>query len=335
MDFLNSSFRIGSIAGINVRVHILFVIFVGFRLISAGEHWERTLAFLTLLFGIVLCHEFGHCFGARAVGGDARDILLWPLGGLAMVQHPKTPWAQFVTVAAGPLVNVVFCIASLLVLWSVRAVGGLDFGFMGGVALAHGAPIWAWYLAIFYDVNYFLLIFNLLPVYPMDGGRLLETFLWLFVGLHRAIHIACTVGLMGAVGLGLWGLSSGGGGMLTFIAIFGGFACWQQLQMLKYGHVVDERIRRYDPPRRSAAKGSWWSRLLGRRPTVGPTENPNPGGWQAKVEREREGTAEVDRILQKVHEKGIGALSYIERQTLERATRERRGDERVDADQRR
>ncbi len=320
MDFLNSSFRVGRIAGIEIRIHILFVFFVLFRLINTHGNWEYTLFWTALLFGIVLCHEFGHCFGARSVGGDAREILMWPLGGLAMVYHPKTPWAQFVTVAAGPLVNVIFCVVSLLLLWAVRAVYDIDFGFGGGIVVASRAPVWAWYLAIFYDVNYFILLFNLLPIYPMDGGRLLETLLWPFLGLHKAVQIACTLGLIGAVGLGIWGLRQGG--ILLFIALWGGFTCWQQLQMLKYGMVVDERIKSYDHLGRFNTKRSWWSRMFGggRR---APDENPNPGGWDAKLEREHKQENEVDRILRKVHEKGINSLSYVERQTLERATRAR------------
>lgn len=108
MDFLNGSFPLFRFAGISVRIHILFILFIGMRLLDGRGNFESELIFLTMLFGVVLLHEFGHCFGARAVGGDAENILLWPLGGLAYANAPMTPWAQFVTVACGPLVNVVF-----------------------------------------------------------------------------------------------------------------------------------------------------------------------------------------------------------------------------------
>ena len=112
MDFLNASFKVGRLFDINVRVHILFVIWIAFRLISGGGNWTEHAMFLGMLFGIVLLHEFGHCFGARSVGGDAENILMWPLGGLAYAHAPMTPWAQFVTVASGPAVNAGFCLLS-------------------------------------------------------------------------------------------------------------------------------------------------------------------------------------------------------------------------------
>jgi Zn-dependent protease len=107
--------------GIPVRVHILFfVVTLGlfFRVVLMKEHpvwWFDVLAFtVLLLFGIILLHEFGHCFGARAVGGEAKDILIWPLGGLASNDIPHNPRALFVTVAAGPAVNVLICFVCMV-----------------------------------------------------------------------------------------------------------------------------------------------------------------------------------------------------------------------------
>jgi Zn-dependent protease len=335
MDFLNGSFKVGRLFGITIRVHILFVIWIAFRLFSGDGDWVFEAAFLAMLFGIVLIHEFGHCFGARSVGGDAENILMWPLGGLAFAHAPMTPWAQFVTVASGPLVNVIFCLGSGLVLivvagtiqvLSLNPFASVNFG-----AFPPGTPSWTWYLSLFYAVNYFLLALNLLPIYPLDGGQLFQCLLWPFVGLQRAMTIACQVGLVGCIAFGLWGLSGGGGGMLIFIAIFGGFTCWQRLKMLKYGMVVDERIKRapyreYNPRR----GGGFFARIFKwkRRPKAArPSANPNPGGWQRKVREEGRRDVEVDRILKKVHEQGIQSLTYVERQTLERATRERQQHE--------
>ena len=333
MDFLNASFKVGRLFGIDVRVHILFLIFIGWRLWGSPD-WTTTLIFLGLLFGIVLIHEFGHCFGARAVGGDAQNILMWPLGGLAYAHAPMTPWAQFVTVACGPLVNLVFCVVSGIYVFAqtheaalifLNPFGGLFVPPAGRMSLL--AAVW-----VFYQVNLLLLAFNILPIYPMDGGQLFQCLLWPFMGLQRAMTVACQVGLLGCIGLGIWGLSEGGGGMLLFIALFGGFTCWQRLKMLKYGMIVDERVK-YAPYRQhgSGRRGGWLARLfkLKRRPRpTRPDSNPNPGGWKAKVDEEAERDAELDRILKKVHDQGLHSLNYIERQTLERATRERQQRER-------
>lgn len=339
MNFLGGSFRVGEIFGITVRVHILWVLWVAFRLLGAGGAWQGEALFLAMLFGIVLLHEFGHCLGARSVGGDARDILMWPLGGLAYAAAPMRPWPQFVTVAAGPLVNVILCALSAAVLFlaAPREVV-LAPSYFRLVGVYVDAPAWVGVLAVFCNVNYFLLLFNLLPMYPLDGGQIFQAVIWPFVGLARATQVACYVGLSGAMLLGFLGLR-GGAGILLFIAIFAGLTCYQRLQMLRYGMVVEDE--RFTPtyPRRAGRRAGFWSRLFGgqgqrpppwaadeaREPVV---ENPNPGGWEAKLAERARLEAEVDRILKKVREQGIHSLSYVERQTLEQATRERQQRER-------
>ncbi len=322
MDFLNGSFRIGRIAGIEIRIHVLFVLWAVWRMFDSAD-WRAEAWFMGMLFGIVLLHELGHCFGARSVGGDASNIMLWPLGGLAFAHAPMTPWAQFVTVAAGPLVNVVFCLISgLLLVVSAGTLAVLSLNPLHPVVWMHVPPGGVLeYVAIFYWVNYWLLLFNLLPIYPLDGGQLFQCAIWPFVGLRRAVQIACQVGLAGCALLGLLALQSGGG-ILFFIAIFGGFTCWQRLQQVRYGMVVDERVQFVRP--RSSGPG-FWQRLRARwsgagRPKV-TMRNPNPGAWERKIDEMEQLEREVDRILRKVHERGIHSLSYVERQTLERATR--------------
>lgn len=339
------SFRIGTLFGINIRVHILLILFVAFRLFSSSDPKE-TLVFVSMLFVIILIHELGHCFGARSVGGDAREIMMWPLGGLAFAHAPMTPWAQFVTVACGPLVNVVFCIVAGAVMVTSVMVSGIKppasphlWGVISSVLWINplGGPSWGlfdpatgqiaswyWWVMMFYTVNLWLLAFNMLPIYPFDGGQLFFTAIWPFVGIHQATDIACKVGLGGAVILAFLGLSGRGGSLLFFIAIFGGMACWQRLQALKYGMVFDERIGTYDhvarskPPRR---RRSWF----GGKPAP-PKQNPNPGAWTEKLSEHERLEQEVDEILKKVSERGLHSLTYAERSKLERASRERRGD---------
>lgn len=340
MNFLNGSFRVGRLFGINIHVHVLFLVWAGFLLFSAGEAWKDQAGFLTILFGIVLLHEFGHCFGARAVGGEAENIMMWPLGGLAFAQAPMRPWPQFVTIAAGPLVNVVLCaLTAGLILYATG--GGLLPGLnpldLGVIPIGDGPtalPEWLPYAFTFYHVNLFLLAFNLLPVYPLDGGQLLHTILWPFLGLQRATLVACYLGLGGAVALGTWGLLGNEGmpGILVFIAIFGGFTCWQRLQMLRYGMIYeDTHIRPYGDTGRYARR-TLWNRIFGaglRRgqrfkvhpsPSRPPEPEPEPEDERAEQQRLE---SEVDRILKKVSERGLESLSYIERQTLEYATRRR------------
>ncbi len=330
MNFLDGAIPIGRVVGITIRIHVLFILFVAFRLFDAARTGDvRTeLLFIALLFGLVLLHEIGHCLGARAVGGHAEDILMWPLGGLAYAAAPMRPWPQFVTVAAGPAVNLLLCVLS----------AGLILGVTHGnlwpplnpltgkwtVSGPHVPPEWLTYAMVFYHVNLWLLAFNLLPIFPLDGGQLFQALLWPFIGLRRAAVLACQVGLVGAALFAYLALR-GEGSMLLFIAIFGGLTCWQRLQAARQGMLYE------DPAyTRSSADGRpFWQRLLGsgrrRRPERMPTGqiNPNPGGWEARQAERAAEEAELDRILKKVSEHGIHSLSYIERQTLERITRER------------
>src|SRR5262245_35417092 len=115
-DPLTWAFPIGRAFGITIRVHILFIFVtlgligrVGYKEFIPGT-WIDAVRLTVLLFVTVLLHEFGHCFGARRVDGDAQEILMWPLGGLAYVDVPRTAWANFVTVAAGPGVNLLICL---------------------------------------------------------------------------------------------------------------------------------------------------------------------------------------------------------------------------------
>ena len=336
MDFLNGSFRIGRLFGIDIRIHILFVFFIVWRLVGAGGNALAAALFLGVLFGIVLLHEFGHCFGARSVGGSAYNILMWPLGGLAYASAPMRPWPQFVTVACGPLVNLVFCVVSGTIVFALTH--NPEYIFLNpfdGIILPRTLD-WLACTWVFYQVNLLLLAFNLLPIYPLDGGQLFQAIIWPYVGLQRATQIACYVGITGCILLGIWGMQ-GGGSMLFFIAIFGGFTCYQRLKMAQYGMIIeDDRFVRYDnSPRREG----FWSRLFKRRggknprtpieyPTSRTSPNPNPGGWEAKRTEQERLEADLDRILKKVSEHGIQSLSYVERQMLEQATRQRQSEER-------
>src|SRR5687768_5564215 len=104
---------LGTFFGIHVRIHATLLWFMGLTILfgmSRGQPWESRVISVGALFGIVLLHEFGHCFACRWVGGEANDILMWPLGGLAFAQPPRRPWPTFVTVAGGPAVNVIICV---------------------------------------------------------------------------------------------------------------------------------------------------------------------------------------------------------------------------------
>ena len=143
-------------------------------------------------FGLVLLHEFGHVLACRRVGGFADRVVLWPLGGLAFVAPPARPGASFLTTAAGPLVNVV--LAPVLLAAAFYTTPADPFEWPSDLArLLHAL---AWF-------NVVILVFNLLPIYPLDGGRLLQALLWPWLGRPVATAVAAGVGLVAAVGLGV------------------------------------------------------------------------------------------------------------------------------------
>src|SRR3954470_10310522 len=116
MWLLTGSVPLFTAFGIRVRAHASMVLLIGITMLLSGGGgmggvWN-SMTFCTVLFGIILLHEFGHCFAARSVGGEANDILMWPLGGLAFADAPKRAWPQFWTAAGGPLVNVLLCIVT-------------------------------------------------------------------------------------------------------------------------------------------------------------------------------------------------------------------------------
>jgi stage IV sporulation protein FB len=208
------SLKFGSVAGTAVRIHITFLLFLvwifGVNYAAGGQQaaWSGLL-FMVLLFGCVLLHEFGHIFTARAFGVSTPDVILLPIGGVARLERiPEEPWEEFLIAIAGPAVNVV--IAVLLVL-----IGGahLDLGQLTTLNISGGGLIDR--LAA---VNLFLAVFNLIPAFPMDGGRVLRALLATRLGYVHATEIAATIGQGVAFLLGFLGLF--GNALLIFIAIF-------------------------------------------------------------------------------------------------------------------
>ena len=207
------SIRLARIAGIDVKIHLTFLIFLVW--IGAGYYAEggraaagAGLAFTLLLFLCVLLHEFGHAMAARRYGIATQDITLLPIGGVARIARmPRNPTQELVIAAAGPLVNLV--IAAALFLFR----GGADLS--GILSVQSSGPD---LVSKLLTVNLWLVLFNLIPAFPMDGGRILRAFLALRLPYARATSIAASVGQAAAFGFGFLGLLYNP--MLLFIALF-------------------------------------------------------------------------------------------------------------------
>lgn len=186
------AFHLFSIVEIDVYLHwtwlIVAAIEIGYmRPENISLDWGLLL-YLSL-FLIVLLHEFGHALACRQVGGTADEIMLWPLGGLAYVRPPQRPGATLWSIAAGPLVNI-FLLPPLTAAFVTAR-------YLGWAHTRHEAYTF-FFVILFMDV--FLLAFNLLPVYPLDGGQILRSLLWFFLGRGRSLVAATVIGFAGAAG---------------------------------------------------------------------------------------------------------------------------------------
>jgi len=208
------SLNIGKVAGTVVRIHLTFLLFLAWIFAAsyanggAATAWN-SLLFMLLLFLCVLLHEFGHIFTARAFGVTTPYVTLLPIGGVAQLERiPEEPGQEFLIAIAGPLVNV--AITLLLVF-----VAGANLQPSAAAAVDNTQIAIVDRLAI---VNLFLAIFNLIPAFPMDGGRVLRAALASRMGYVRATEIAAAIGQFVAFALGFFGLMYNP--ILIFIAIF-------------------------------------------------------------------------------------------------------------------
>jgi Zn-dependent protease len=342
-DPFSWSLPLGRLFGITIRVHILFLVFalvMWLRMtgkdLPAGSGMAM-LVLLTLTFVAVLLHELGHCYAARLVDGDAREVLLWPLGGLAFCEVPNTPRANFVTAAGGPAVNLLLCAGSGAALaaggfwpnfsplfdqvWVTRLVSwqdGLVYGsqFSG---LSHRLEAWQVLAAQFFWVNWFLFLLNTLLIgFPLDGGRMFQALLWPRLGYRQSMLYAITAGFVVMIIVGIFSLWQNEV-LILCLALFIYTACKHQWIVLETGG--EDSLFGYDfsqgytslekdqpaPPRRRRPNvfQRWWQRRAARK-------------LQREQERQQAEEQRMDELLDKIQREGKGALTDEEHRFLKR-----------------
>ena len=211
------SFRIFRINGIDVYLNWTWFLVAIYEIEARKGRYSSVLWNVieyVALFAIVLTHEFGHALACRSVGGTADTIMLWPLGGVAYVNPPQRPGATLWSIAAGPLVNVALALP-LTVAWKAAQASNLQDSMPNVYHLIVAVLI----------TDIVLLVFNILPIYPLDGGQILRSLLWFPLGRARSLLVASFLGFFGVAGLialalvtrSIW---------TGLIAAYAGMNCW-------------------------------------------------------------------------------------------------------------
>jgi stage IV sporulation protein FB len=347
------SLPMGRVFGITIRIHWLFpfvalglILHVAFYKSPEGVGlpegaWIDTSIFMLILFVTTILHEFGHCFAARMTGGDAQEVLLWPLGGLAFVELPARPRAHLLTAAAGPAVDILIVIVAglLLLICDTQAIqpiwkpwpDAFPYRDANGVVsvTTWAGEVWprspysltVWLLRICW-VNYFLGLLNLVLVgFPLDGGRILQAALWPSLGYRQSMLVAVFAGFGVVFVVGLFSIIQASV-LALGLALFIYVACQRQWIVLEtggedgalgydfsQGYTSLER----DPVQAAPMKPrvSWWRRWLQRRTAK---------RLQREIERRESDDRRLDELLDKVHRHGQGALDDEEKRFMKRVS---------------
>lgn len=323
---LSGSVPLFTVFGVRVRAHASLLIFIAATVLIdwwQGCSIQVSATTMAMLCGVVSLHELGHCFMARWVGGNADEALLWPLGGLAITSPPHRPWPTFLTAAAGPLTNVLICLVCAGGLW-LSTPGNHHWGTLDpfpplpdqftGLGLASAAFYFWW----FYYISYVLLLFNLLPIYPLDGGQMLQTAMWPDMGYHHSMMLSTSIGIAGSILMFIVGLIIAP--TISLLALWLLLGCMQQRMILRQAEDDHQWEHEHD-------HGMDYSASL-----FPPAETPRRRHVNLAALRRARKIARleaaqrqcIDSILAKVSATGIASLSWRERRALHKATEQQR-----------
>jgi len=287
--------------------------------------WKLGLVFGALLIVALLVHEFGHIVGVRLTGGSGNEILVWPLGGLATIQPADTFASRFLTAAAGPLVNLAVCAVTFWPVWTSGLLREALHPLLLPSVRLEGTVLRDLFVLLFH-ANWVLFLVNLIPVFPLDGGRMLQACLRTRVGAESALELSIRVGYFAAFAAMIAGLMVSSPWLVFLGAILFIFNMLEGMQVrpadgyddsfmgydFSQGYTSLERSREAPRVHRPGFFERWRARRRAEKLRRA----------QLRDEQEQQ---QLDALLAKVHASGIESLSDAERRKLHRASTRLRG----------
>ncbi len=313
-----------------IRLSFWFLLYAVFQMIRTFSRGLYALFFLDiiLLLGVLFWHEFGHRVVSRMFGGDHREWVLWPLGGMVPPYVSPRPKSMFWGNLAGNLFTLPIGLLALATIW-VLSRGNFWFGWSGDplmpIAVAYGntpasvSPFVMHCMERIFVYSLAIIVANMLPIYWFDGGYIWQAALTPFSGPFKAIKITCFAGMtIAALGF-LWALAFSGmpnlWNMIFWVLVF--VSCLQYYRITKaagpyaideeYSGVTYDYMGNADQPHKKHKRGGWWARNL-----------------KKKSQQEQALQAKIDLILEKVKNHGLHSLTWREKRTLRKATERQR-----------
>jgi Zn-dependent protease len=330
-DFAAWSLSLGRCHGVRVRLHVFFLLFAVQALYMASLTEDREMIFfaaasLVILLASVILHELGHCLAAMHLGGQPEVVVLWPLGGLNPPYVPHEPQLELMTALAGPAVNLLI----MLLIGPLLLAGGQDLlGLLMPLAPANltDGPLLLVALKLAFWINWLLVLVNLFPAFPFDGGRVLRSLLWSQFDYRLAVLWVTRTAMAFALVICFlaWWMKDAYTAafvpawvpMLLF-AIFLWFGAQQEEARLEYGGEDD--LFGYDFSQGYTSLERDGARARSPGPIRRWLNDRREARIASQAAREREEEQLMDAILARLHETGVEGLSPNERTILERVS---------------
>ena len=318
----------GILAGTQIRVSLFFPLVM--IALCLRNNLQVGLILSAILFVSVLFHEFGHVVAARMTGGSANEILVWPLGGLAMVQPAQHFQSRFITAAAGPFINFTICMITFPAVLQHHDVSSILFPFKHLPTIDLSNQLIFSLLILIFIVNWVLFVVSLFPVYPLDGGRMLQVLLANHWSYESSTEIYLRIGFIFSLILMFVGLIFDGENFPgTWLACIGAIALVLNMResfLMQTSENYDESFMGYDfsagytSLERSEEEES--------KQTVGFFElwrkRRAEQRTRKEIQKQKEVEQQMDEILEKVHKMGFESLSDSEKKILKQASEQLR-----------